>query len=750
MTDPPIHPPEQLSARTAVSRGQLLMWMGQRLSPEAPLYNMVLTFEIDGDLDVEAFRQSFSLLIESSDALGSCFEEVDGAPVRKRQEAPAELDWMDASAEPDPRAWLARWAKERSIRRIPLETRPYDAALVRLGEMSHAWYFAQHHIVSDAWSTTVCFERVSGFYAALTAGESPSASGFPAYERYVEHERRASESAALERARRHWTATAELPYERTGFYGGVAGTGSGRTERVECRLGPERSARLRDLANRPGFGALTPGLSRFHLLATALFALLRRVGGEREDLAILAPVHNRSTPDFKRTVGLFVEVLPLHVRVEAEDTFASLHDRVARAYREFLAHALPGSSSADRTKSYDVLLNTIPSTFGGEFAGLPARSNWVHPDHGDPAHALRLQVHDFDASDDLLLQFDLSPEAFGPAERSAVPRHFLALLDAFVADPERPVADVDLVTEEERCALVEGLTGVERTWPHATVVQAFEDQSARTPDAPALRAGDRVLSYRDLVRATDRLADELRANGAGRGSLVAVQLDRSPEYVVALLAALRAGAAYLPIEPSLPEGRVAVLLEDSGADCRIASTELTVERLRSNGNGAPHAAPGPDDLAYVIYTSGSTGRPKGVEVTHGALAHYAQWAREQYAPDRSADMPLVSPVSVDLTLTSIWVPLLSGGAIEVYPPSDEGPDLAVLDVLRDDRVDVLKLTPAHLSMLLGAGDLSSDRLRALVVGGDDLRGRLAQRVSDALGDRVAIYNEYGPTEATVG
>ncbi|MEM6569780.1 MAG: amino acid adenylation domain-containing protein, partial [Planctomycetota bacterium] len=754
--DPTLPP----SPRETVSRGQLLMWMGQRLSPEAPLYNMVLAFEIDGDLDVEAFRRAFALLVESSDALGSRFEEVDGAPLRRPQDAPAELEWIDASDEADPRAWLESWARERSTRRIPLETRPYDAALVRLGPTSYAWYFAQHHVVSDAWSTTVCFERLAGFYAALVAGEAPAASGFPTFERYVEHERRAASTPAFERARQHWEETRDLPHEPTGFYGelhgGVPGARSGRTERVECRLGAERSARLRDLASRPGFGALTPGLSRFHVLATALFALLRRVGGERDDLAILAPVHNRSTPDFKRTVGLFVEVLPLHVRVEADDTFASLHDRVARAYREFLAHALPGSSSAERTRSYDVLLNTIPSTFGGEFAGMPARSTWVHPGHGDPAHALRLQVHDFDASDDLLLHFDLSHDAFGPAERSAVARHFLALVDAFVEDPEQAIAGVDLVTPEERSALLRDLRGDTRTWPHATVVDAFEAQAARTPDATAVRSHETELTYRELLERTDRLAADLRKSGAGRGSLVAIQIDRSTEYVVALLAALRAGAAYLPIEPSLPEGRVALLLEDSGAVCRIASPDLTVERLPpvpGTGHGEADggaARPGPDDLAYVIYTSGSTGRPKGVEVTHGALAHYAQWAREQYAPGRAADMPLVSPVSVDLTLTSIWVPLLSGGAIAVYPPSEDGHDLAVLDVLRDDRVDVLKLTPAHLSMLLEAGELASSRLSALVVGGDDLKGRVAQRVSDALGDRVAIYNEYGPTEATVG
>ena len=141
--DPTLPP----SPRETVSRGQLLMWMGQRLSPEAPLYNMVLAFEIDGDLDVEAFRRAFALLVESSDALGSRFEEVDGAPLRRPQDAPAELEWIDASDEADPRAWLESWARERSTRRIPLETRPYDAALVRLGPTSYAWYFAQHHVV---------------------------------------------------------------------------------------------------------------------------------------------------------------------------------------------------------------------------------------------------------------------------------------------------------------------------------------------------------------------------------------------------------------------------------------------------------------------------------------------------------------------------------------------------------------------------------------------------------------------------
>ncbi|MEM6672428.1 MAG: amino acid adenylation domain-containing protein [Planctomycetota bacterium] len=750
----------------ALSHSQQLIWMGQQLSPERPLYNMSLAFEIEGRLDPDLFLRAFECLVLSSDALRSTFRSEDGrALLRVQRAVVGELELVDASAAASSEPWLARWMSERSARVLDLERRAYDAALLRIEPERWVWFFNQHHLVTDAWSTAVAFERLAGFYERLERGEEPKVDELPQHASFVEAEALLRSRPAFERAAQHWRQQGD-PSPPTAFFGQTPSRSTGRTERTELAIGAERTARFEELVRRPGIRGLNDDISRFQVLATVLCALLHRVGGERDEVAFLAPVHSRSTPDARRTIGLFVEVFPLRVAIDRDDTFRTLLERLAKAYRELLVHGLPGACGVSSARSVDVLLNYIPSRFAS-FAGRSGSARWIHPGYGDPAHAIRLQVHDFAGRGELALDFDLSCDAFGAPERASTVRCFTALFDALLANPDARICDVDLRSEAERDRGVEGFEWSERSWPYETVLEAFEDQCRRTPLQPALREGDRVTTYAELDARSERLARRLVDAGVARGDLAVIVLDRSDAFAVAALGALKAGAAYLPMEPSLPERRLRTILDDARpaaavtlqrhARGALASSGLPVVTLdseppRENGSidRVAGRAPKPTDVAYVLYTSGSTGRPKGVEVTHAALANYVFWASDHYVRGEPCDAALVSPISVDLTVTSVFLPLVTGGTVVVYPPSEGQHDLAVLDVFDDDDVDLVKLTPAHVAMLLRGDALRSSRLKVLIVGGEDLKRNLAQHVQDRLGRRVAIYNEYGPTEATVG
>jgi len=304
-----------------------------------------------------------------------------------------------------------------------------------------------------------------------------------------------------------------------------------------------------------------------------------------------------------------------------------------------------------------------------------------------------------------------------------------------------------------------------------TIVELFEAQVARTPDEDAIRFADRSLTYRELNDRANQVARHLGACGVGPDQLVALYMEHSIEVVCAILGVLKTGAAYVPVDPASPKERLAFMLRDIAAARAGAVPVVVTQSHLADGvpeNAAqvvtldadfatigshPVADPGrriaPDSLAYVIYTSGSTGTPKGVMIEHRSLVNYIWWAREQYSRDERLDWPLFSSLAFDLTVTSIFTPLISGGRIVVIREDPGMPGMAIFKVIDDGTVDIVKLTPAHLAMIKDM-NLAATKIRKLIVGGEDFKTALAHDITRNFGRRVDIYNEYGPTEATVG
>jgi amino acid adenylation domain-containing protein len=295
----------------------------------------------------------------------------------------------------------------------------------------------------------------------------------------------------------------------------------------------------------------------------------------------------------------------------------------------------------------------------------------------------------------------------------------------------------------------------------------FEQQAAQTPDAIALVCEGQQLSYGELNRRANQFAHYLRERGVRPDTMVAMCLHRSAYLVVAMMGILKSGGAYVPLDPAYPEGRLELMMEDSGAPLLVtekfffskmkASTESIIcideltDELTKRSTANPELVTDHENLAYVIYTSGSTGKPKGVMISHAALANYINWAARAYMGDGQESFGLHSSPAVDLTVTSIFVPLVSGNRIVIYQ-NDDVADL-IRKILRDNRVQLLKLTPTHLTLLaeaLTGLDTRASKLRKIIVGGEDLKTSLAASINTAFGGRVQIFNEYGPTEGTVG
>jgi amino acid adenylation domain-containing protein len=291
----------------------------------------------------------------------------------------------------------------------------------------------------------------------------------------------------------------------------------------------------------------------------------------------------------------------------------------------------------------------------------------------------------------------------------------------------------------------------------------FESRAGREPNRIALRQGDGEVTFGELRARSDALAAALRAAGINPGDRVAIAGRRSTLAVTAILGTLKARAAYVPIDPATPPARLDELLEDSGArvllvgegvppkTARPGLTVLRVEDAVQTHDGEKPHQPGPDvgDLAYLMYTSGSTGRPKGVLIEHGGLADYLGWAERRYVRGDRLTWPLFTSLAFDLTVTSLFLPLITGGTLDIYPESDGPVDAAVMDVVAANACEIIKLTPSHLSLLRRIG-LDGSKIRRMIVGGEDLKSALASAIYAQRHGQMEIHNEYGPTEAVVG
>lgn len=294
-----------------------------------------------------------------------------------------------------------------------------------------------------------------------------------------------------------------------------------------------------------------------------------------------------------------------------------------------------------------------------------------------------------------------------------------------------------------------------------TVVRQFEAQVERAPEAIALICNGHTLTYRQLNAKANQLAHLLQHQGISAEPPVALCFQRSVEMLIAIWGVLKAGGAYVPLDPSHPRERLSHILKDTQARWVLTQSALT-DRLHGSAIilaldtlkldlqpdvNLPNSPLLPQ-LAYCLYTSGSTGLPKGVEIEHRSLANYVQWAKQQYVRERVLAFPLFSPLTFDLTVTSIFVPLLSGGQVVIYPENGAAIDLSLQRIFQDNAVDVIKLTPSHLALVREMA--LGNRVKTLILGGEDLKTALAKEIANQSEHEIEIYNEYGPTEATVG
>lgn len=779
-----------------LSHRQNMIWTGQVLDPEVPLYNMAHAYTIEADLDVPAFQAAFGTLVEGSDALRTVIIDRDGVPAQQVLDAMdttlAFVDFAGPGGESGDSDFhggdggYEQWITDRSKDPFDLATKLFDSALLKIGDRRFVWYINQHHLICDAWAVSLLLRRLGELYNLAVDGRLDDAEPTPAYSDFLDTEAELLGTPAQQRSAEFWSQKLDLDKngkpEPLTFFGPRPVEVGPEAVRIVTAIDGARAARLNAFLADPAFAALSPELTALRFFHTVLFAYLHRLGGA-ERIVVGTPFHNRAKRAAKNTVGLFMNLYPVVATIDEDQTMDGLADALGAEVFENLQHARFPMGSTEESGAFEVVLNYlhIPHETFGE---LPVEDTWVHPGAADRGHSLRWQVRRSD--DGFKLFFEVKTALFDDAAQQELVAHVLGIIDQWLDDRTIPVRSLNLLTDGDRQRLVEGFnTKSGPPVPTESVVHQFEAMVAASPDAVAVEGGELTLTYDQLNRSANRVANHLLATGLQPGDYVGILLPRSPDVVVAILGVLKAGGAYLPMEPSTPAGRLTQMVKDTGA--RLICTDAggrtgaeqagaaavlfdgpgsfgsaTTDRGPDAVGGQTAGAPdepdkaeqnpaGPTSLdatAYAIFTSGSTGKPKGVPVHHRGLSNYISWAGRQYTDGELRRFALFTSLAFDLTITSIFVPLTSGGSIITYPDDVEGGTPSVVSVWRDNRADIVKLTPSHLAIIRQLG-LVADNIKVAVIGGEDLTTDLAQAIQHQHPD-LAMYNEYGPTETVVG
>ncbi|MBA8924142.1 amino acid adenylation domain-containing protein/non-ribosomal peptide synthase protein (TIGR01720 family) [Kutzneria viridogrisea] len=716
--------------RQPLTAAQQGVWYGQRIDQASPAYNTGEHVEIRGHLDVVAFREAVRRTCADAEGLTVLFGHDESGPWQRPGVAPLpELSVVDIDGDPVP-AMRAELALARDLTTGPLVTQ----VLYRVAPDRYHWFLRCHHILLDGYGYGLLARRVAEVYTALVDGDPVADNPFRPVADLLAEEAAYRGSERFDRDRRFWRERlVDLPEVVSLAEPAPA---SHHFLREHTTVGADTVAALGVLGKRLGVG-----WAELITAATALY--LHRATGAPE-VVLGLPVMGRLGSAAARIPASTVNVVPLRVPVTASSTVALLAATVAAEFKLTRPHHRYRGEDIRRDlgllgsgrRLVGPWINIKP--FDGElsFGGLPGTTHYLA---AGPVDDLSITVQGGPTSAGLVLDIDANPAAYTESELRGHARRFVALLDALAkAEPETPVGRFEVATAEEiGHALSAGRT--------VSTVHDQLDLLATIPSGAevAVRAGDHALSYSELHDRSDRLAALLLARGVQPGELVAVALPRSTDLAVTLLAVLKSGAAYLPVDPEFPAERVDFMLAD-------AKPVLVVDGkwLAANESGEPAESlpvvPA-DAPAYVLYTSGSTGRPKGVVVTRRNLANLLASLRERFAFGVGDRFLAVTTISFDIAALELFLPLLDGATVVLADKQDTRDPVRLTALLARERITAMQATPALWQALVELAPRSLRGVRALV-GGEALPPALARELTAVAAE---VTNLYGPTETTI-
>lgn len=753
-----------------LSFAQQRLWILHQLDPANPSYNMPEAVRFVGSLDTTTLERSLNEIVRRHEVLRTTFRTTEDGPVQII--APVQklsLSELDLSSLP---------AAEREVEAERLTAaeamQPFDLAngpvlrvtLLRLAPEDQIILFTMHHIASDVWSMGVLVRELMALYGAFSEGRPSPLPELPIqYADYAIWQREWSQQPEFAKQLEYWKrqlasapAALDLPTDRPrpavlSFRGSVQ----------RFVLTPELSASLISLSRQEN-------CTLFMTLLAAFKTLLLRYTAQT-DIVVGTPMAGRNRGEIENLIGFFVNTLVLRTSLAGNPGFRELLARVrevalgAAAHQDLPFEKLVEELQPERDLSRTPLFQVMFALQNIRTETLALQDLQVSAAGATPAIAkFDLTLFMSETNGEIAGTFEYNTDLFDHSTIGRMIQHFQQLLEAIAANPDQRVSDLRLLTSAEQHELLVTFNDTAQEFPRELCVhQLIEQQATKTPAAVAVSFRNERLTYQELNSRANQLAHRLRDLGVGPETLVAILMKNSLEMVVALLGVLKAGGAYVPLDPSHPRDRLSAVLAEANVsvvltlahfrdtlarDVEIATICLDRDVIDAKVENLTCTTQ-PDNLAYVIYTSGSTGKPKGAMIPHRGLVNYLNWCARYYSVAEGQGAPVHSPLGFDLTVTSLFAPLLAGRTIELLPEENVVEGLGQL--LRANRdFSLVKITPAHLELLRHYfADGTAPGTRAFIIGGEAL---FNEQISfwQQHAPNVRLINEYGPTETVVG
>jgi amino acid adenylation domain-containing protein len=736
----------ETKARTApMSYAQQRLWLLQRITPVASLYNIANTLRIGMAVDHEALRRSLEEIVRRHEILRTTFAAADGSLTQTIEPARAvELPVIDLAGFPlEARAVEAeRVAAEEYAAPFDLRVLPlFRAKLLRLADDDYVFALTMHHILCDGWSLNVFFNELWTLYGAFREGRNSPLAPLPIqYADFAAWQRDFLNGDVRERQLSYWKRqladlpALDLPADRprpalpTFRGGGIAVT-----------LHSGSIARLRALANERN-------ATLFMALLAAFQTLIYRYTGQ-PDVVVGSPVAGRNNGDTEALIGFFVNSLVMRSKLAADASFRDAVDRVretalgAYSHQDLPFEMLVDELQPERSVGRNPLFQAMFQVLQVADVHAAGRGGPLAPPVPTESAKFDVSLTLCDSGTNVAGGLEYARDLFDEPRMARMATHYSALVDSIAADPGQRLSHLNMLTEEERRLMLGDWLATSAPFPHdCGALEAFERRAAANPGARAAACGGIEITYGELDRRANGVALKLRELGAARGGIVAIQMPRSVEAIVAAVGILKTGAAYLPLDPATPGERRGLMLERSRA------LALVTQEFVGNA-GAADAFPAPvydpEALAYVIYTSGSTGEPKGVEIPHRGLTNLIAWNNRTFDVSAASRSSQFAAFGFDAAAWEIWPYLAAGASVEIVPDEIRYAPARLPQWLAAHAVTHCFVPSPILDTVARARWPESSKLQFLFAGGD----RLTRGVPPGL--PFPVFNMYGPTESSV-
>jgi amino acid adenylation domain-containing protein len=743
-----------------LSSPQRDIWFDQILHPDVPLYNIGGYVRIDGPIEPARFEKALNQIIAENDALRIILHDGESLPTQTFAEnVHIKLDFHDFSAQENAHESALKWMKQEFVKPFQLyDGLLFQFALCKSADNCYYWLKKYHHLIIDGWGISLIVQRVAAAYNALVTGQTREPQYY-SYQDFIQNEQVYLDSEKFVQAKRYWQEKyREVPEPL--FVRRYTAHKSGKTipsQRSTLRL-------KRTLYNQLIDFALKNHVSTFHIILGVLYCYFARTCA-REDLVIGLPTLNRNTAVFKQTVGRFMGVSPVWFRFGTDLSFVELVEKIRQELQKDYRHQRFPVGEINRQvgrhscqQLFDIMLSYAKQNYDVDFNGNSAKT--VYTTAGFEQNALDIFIEEFHQQDDVNIYFDYNLVFFDEDEMERLKARFEFLLGEILRQPSVSVRELQIMPNAELKKILVEWNNTAIDYPRdKTIVDLFEEQVAKTPDAIAVVFENQQLTYLQLNSKANQLAHYLRTLGVKPEVLVGICVERSVTMVVGLLGILKAGGAYVPLDPAYPVARLAFMLEDaelpilltqSSLKKKLPEIQALVVCLDVEAKTLSQFAEEnlvrevtPMNLAYVIYTSGSTGKPKGVLIPHQGLLNLVFWHQQAFEVTVKDKSTQLASMAFDAHVWELWPYLSAGASIYLIGSETIKSPVALQNWLVETKITICFIpTPLAEELLRGKWPKNL-ALRMMLTGGD----KLHHFPPSSLGFK--LVNNYGPTENTV-